>query len=142
MNLKKFYSNVPIFFLIFFLSYLFLYAGIDHFLKQLFGLGGNIRELIALFAPFAVMPLLYWGWQYARYEYGGFDRDELIYFLEKEFDLLEKLTQMAEQGKEGETAQKGDKIKTRQNLATIEYCKNNLLMSLNAYKEKGSKRAK
>jgi len=135
MNVKRFYSNVPIFFLIFFLSYLFLYSGIDHSLKELFGLGGNIGELIALFTPFAVMPLLYWGWQHARSEYGGFDRDELIYFLEKEFDLLEKLTQMVEQGKESKTGQKGDKIETRQNLATIEHYKNNLLMSLNTYKE-------
>jgi hypothetical protein len=141
MNMKKFYSNVPIFFLLFFLSYLFLYAGINHFLKELFGLGGNIREWIALFAPFAVMPLLYWGWQYTRYEYGGFDRDELIYFLEKEFGLLEKLTQMVEHGKSTEAGQKGDKIK-RQNLATIEYCKNNLMTSLNTYEEKGIKRAK
>lgn len=141
MNMKKFYSNVPIFFLLFFLSYLFLYAGIDHFLKELFGLGGNIREWIALFAPFAVLPLLYWGWQYTKYEYRGFDRDELIYFLEKEFNLLEKLTQIIEQGKATEAEQKGNKIK-RQNLATIEYCKNNLMTSLNVYEEKGSKRAK
>jgi hypothetical protein len=81
------------------------------------------------------MPLLYWGWQYARYEYGGFDRDELIYFLEKEFDLLEKLTQMVEQGKESETRQEGDKIETKQNLATIEHYKNDLIMSLNTYRE-------
>jgi hypothetical protein len=134
MNLKKIYSNVPIFFLLFFLSYLFLYAGIDHFLKQLFGLSGNIRELIALFTPFAIMPLLYFGWQHARYEYGGFDRDELIYFLEKEFDLSEKLTQMVEQGKKSKTGQKGDNIGTKQNLATIEHYKNNLITSLNKYK--------
>jgi hypothetical protein len=135
MNVKRFYSNVPIFFLLFFLSYLVFYTGIDHFLKERFGFGANIRELIALFAPFVVMPLLYWGWQYARSEYGGFDRDELIYFLEKEFDLSEKLTQMIEQGKESEAGQKRDKIETKQNLATIEHYKNDLIMSLNAYKE-------
>jgi hypothetical protein len=144
MNLKRFYSNVPTFFLIFFLSYLFLYAGIDHFLKEVFGLGGDIQELIALVVPFAIMPLLYWGWQYIRYEYGDFDRDELIYFLEKEFVLLEKLTLMVEQGKESETGQKVklNKKKTRQSLSTIEYFKNNLIMSLNTYKEKESGKTK
>jgi hypothetical protein len=144
MNVKRFYSNVPIFFLIFFLSYLFLYTGIDHFLKEIFGLGGDICELIALVVPFAIMPLLYWGWQYLRYEYGDFDRDELIYFLEKEFVLLDKLTQMAEQGKESETGQKVklNKIKARQSLSTIEYFKNNLIMSLNTYKDKESRKSK
>lgn len=88
------------------------------------------------------MPLLYWGSLYKRYQYGDFDRDELIYYLEEQFGLIEKLTQMVEQGKESEVVQKGklNKIKARQSWASIEYFKNDLMMSLSIRKNKAKEK--